>query len=160
VRIKRLAARAGVEKRVWLHLFRHSQLTNLVKMGYSEYYLRKHAGWSANSKMAEVYVKLAFDDVEQKYYEINGIHPETKENMDALKPKVCVRCGEVNAATNKLCNKCLYVLDLKTALELEEKRKRIDDIMDMLFQRPKFRQFVEAELIEIEKERRASTHGV
>jgi hypothetical protein len=45
------------------------------------------------------------------------------------------------------------VLDLKTALELEEKRKQIDELMNLLILRPRVRQVLEEEVAEIENER-------
>lgn len=43
-KLKIIAKRAGIKKRIFCHLFRHTQLTELVKNGYSELYLKKHAG--------------------------------------------------------------------------------------------------------------------
>jgi len=152
-KLKIIAKRAGIKKRIFCHLFRHTQLTELIKNGYSELYLKKHAGWTASSKMATVYSHLAFDDVEQKYLEMNGILPEKEKKEPVLRPKKCARCNEVNPATNRICNKCLCVLDLKTALELEEKRKQIDELMNLLILRPRVRQVLEEEVAEIENER-------
>lgn len=155
-RIKRLAKRAGITKSVYCYLFRHTQLTQLVKMGYSELYLKKHAGWSFGSSMAEVYIHLAFDDIEQKYLEVNGIAQVNDVKESALKTKKCPNCSEVNQATNKMCSKCSYIVDmtLKTAFEYEENRKQMDELMNMLMSRPNLKNALQEELAQIEKERR------
>lgn len=58
------------------------------------------------------------------------------KKADELKPKRCPRCAEVNLATAKFCSKCASVLDLRTALDLEEQRKSADAIMSQLLEDP------------------------
>jgi integrase len=151
-RLDIIAKRAGVKKRVHPHLFRHSRLTELAKLGFNEAQLRKFAGWSGSSKMAAVYIHLSGQDIDDKLLEVNGIKRKEVKEETALKPKDCPRCGKVNPATFKVCQKCWMPLDLKTVMEIEEKRRLTDSIMDRLMERPNVREFLEQELGEIMKE--------
>jgi hypothetical protein len=45
---------------------------------------------------------------------------------DKLKPRSCPRCREVNKADSKFCSNCGSPLDIKTVVELEEKREEAD----------------------------------
>ena len=56
-----------------------------------------------------------------------------------------MRCGD-SPTTFKVCQKCWMPLDLKTVIEIEEKRRVTDAIMDKLMVRPSFLEFVEREI--------------
>ena len=73
--IKTRAREAGVKKRVYQYLFRHTGLTDAcVKV--KEPVLRKLAGWSPDSRMPAVYEHLAGEDVERAVLEAEGIDVE------------------------------------------------------------------------------------
>ncbi|WP_305309611.1 tyrosine-type recombinase/integrase [Methanolobus sp.] len=105
--IKTLVQRAGIEKRVHAHLFRHTRMTHLAE-DLTEQQLKVFAGWTGDSKMSGIYVHLSGADVDNKILELSGMKSpdERKEAEDTLKPKVCGRCNEVNAVTNMYCFKC------------------------------------------------------
>lgn len=102
--------------------------------------------------MAAVYIHLSGQDIDDKLLEINGIKKVEPKDNGALRPKDCPRCGKVNPATFKVCQKCWMPLDLKTVMEIEEKRRVTDMIMDRLMERQHIRDAIEQELREIIKE--------
>lgn len=62
-RLQVLTARAGIEKRVYPHLFRHSRATFLA--GYlTEAQLCAYMGWTIGSAMPRIYVHLAGHDLD------------------------------------------------------------------------------------------------
>lgn len=62
-RLRTLAIRAGVEKRIYPHLFRHSRATFLA--GYlTEAQLCAYMGWTIGSAMPRIYVHLAGHDLD------------------------------------------------------------------------------------------------
>ncbi|RLG58503.1 hypothetical protein DRN86_05535 [Candidatus Geothermarchaeota archaeon] len=67
--IKKLAGKAGLSKRVYPHLFRHSRLTELAKY-LTEHELKVYAGWTQASRMAAVYVHLSGSDLDGKILRI------------------------------------------------------------------------------------------
>jgi integrase/recombinase XerD len=62
-KIKQLAKKAGIEKRIYPHLFRHSRATYLA--GYlTEAQLCQYMGWTIGSAMARIYVHLSGQDLD------------------------------------------------------------------------------------------------
>lgn len=111
------ARRAGIKKKVYPHLFRHSRLTELAKE-LTEQELKKFAGWTADSKMAAVYVHLSGNDVSNKILANAGLIESDKSKADdVLKSIKCPRCDKQNTADRKFCT-CGFILDLKEANKL------------------------------------------
>lgn len=127
--VKLLARRAKIKKRVYVHLFRHSRLTELAK-NFTESELKVLAGWTGSSYMPRIYVHLSGADVERKLLMLHGKLDESewkrdKEKDELLKPRNCPRCGKVNPATNKLCERCWLPLDVKTAMDYDSEKDQI-----------------------------------
>lgn len=94
--IKRLAERAGVRKKVTLHLFRHSRMTELAKI-LREPELRIIAGWSPSSRTPAIYMHLSGADVEEKILKAKGLIAEGEK---------CPSCGHLNPRQAKYCISC------------------------------------------------------
>ncbi len=60
--LKRSAKRAGIQKNVYSHLFRHSRATELLRRGMTEAQVKKLLGWKPNSAMLSRYSHLADKD--------------------------------------------------------------------------------------------------
>ncbi|MDL5501689.1 MAG: hypothetical protein QSU88_00575, partial [Candidatus Methanoperedens sp.] len=59
--------------------------------------------------------------------------PQDKE----LAPIKCPRCGTVNAATGKFCNKCGAALDIVSAINVDKERASLTmELMDLIRQEP------------------------
>ena len=69
--LQNTAQRAGIVKRIYPHIFRHTRATHLAKH-LTEQELKVFFGWTGNSEMAGTYVHLSGRDIEQKILEING----------------------------------------------------------------------------------------
>ena len=51
-------------------------------------------------------------DVDKAILKLYGIEMEESErDSELLKPKKCLRCSEINPATNKVCQRCFFPLD-------------------------------------------------
>ncbi len=127
-RLKNLAAKLKMTKKICPHGIRHARLTDFVKSegnkkGFSEMELRIQAGWEKNSTMPEIYVHLSGADIEEKILRNAGLIEESdgekKDKM--LEAKKCPRCKTLNAYDAKFCTSCSFVLDTRTALEIEKK---------------------------------------
>jgi integrase/ribosomal protein L40E len=134
--LKRLKENAGINKRIYPHLFRHSRATEFAKLGLNEPVMKEHFGWTRGSNMPSVYVHLSGRDTDDAILRVNGIKKNETEENDILKPKKCFRCNVENPATAKFCYKCGAALDLKTVVDLEDKRKETDGLMNLLVQDP------------------------
>lgn len=132
--LKDCAKRAGINKRVWLYLIRHSRITPASKvLSYS--LLCSTAGWKQGSRMPSVYIHLAGEDVDEAQCILNGVTKvERKEEM--LKPKVCKRCDTKNIPDSKFCNKCGFPLDYETAIKMDGMRAKLDRLLDKLTEDP------------------------
>lgn len=124
--LRKLAKTAGIKKKVYPHVLRHSKLTHLAHEGYTEVELRKIAGWSNNSTMADVYVHQNTQQVMNKRLAAAGIIKETKEQtqQELMKPHDCKFCGEQNSAGMKYCGNCgrpLYIREIMETVAKEEK---------------------------------------
>ena len=121
--LERLARSAGIQKRLTLNLFRHTRATALANV-LPESLLRKRQGWTPSSKMPERYVHLVDEDLDEAYLRLHGIIKEEKEkNMQEGMPVNCELCGCPNIPNSSICSECNRPLDIKTAIELEEKEK-------------------------------------
>jgi len=113
--VKRLARKAGIRKRVTPYLFRHSRLTELANI-LRDSQLKALAGWTAGSRMAEYYIRLAGLDLDSPILDYYGIKRE--EKLEAkLKPRICPRCEHVNTPNAIYCEKCGFALDEKIIVE-------------------------------------------
>jgi integrase/recombinase XerD len=126
--IKVAGNRAGLNRRLYPHLFRHSQST-LMANRMTEQQLKMYFGWAGDSKMASVYVHLSGKDLTNAVLEANGKKP--REIQDSkLKPKTCQRCRLDNEPSALYCTRCGYVLDCETVIEYEKRREKIVSWME------------------------------
>jgi predicted amidophosphoribosyltransferase len=71
-------------------------------------------------------VHLSGRNIDDKILEMKGLKKPDKAQQKGSAVKQCSRCGHVNPPTGPYCMKCALPLDLKAALEVEDKRKRKD----------------------------------
>ena len=148
--IKDIAKRAGIKKRIYPHLFRHSRATYLAKH-LTEAQMKDYLGWTQSSKMAAIYVHLSGRDTDMAILKLNGVKVEQEKNQNALKPKECPRCKNSNEATNMFCKICGMVLDEQAKLELMKKdlqREKADNFMDSLMNDEEFKVLIKKKLQE------------
>lgn len=148
--IKDVAKKAGIRKRIYPHLFRHSRATFLAKH-LTEAQMKDYLGWTQSSKMAAIYVHLSGRDTDMAILKLNGVKVEEEKNQEALKPRECPRCKTSNEATSMFCKICGMVLDEQTKLELMKndlQRAKADEFMDSLINDEGFKEFIQKKLKE------------
>jgi len=125
--LKAAARRAGIKKRVYLHLFRHSAATRGVSyMGES--IMRKRYGWSATSKMPSKYAHITQEDVESAVLGHYGIKQDSK--TEARVPKICPICTNPNAFDSDMCDRCGKPLTVEKAILLETESQQEKNDME------------------------------
>jgi integrase/recombinase XerD len=129
--IKRIGKKAGLKKRIYPHLFRHSKATFLAKH-LTEAQMKDYLGWTQGSKMAGVYVHLSGRDTDDAILGLNGVKIEKVEVEPKTNLKVCIRCQTNNEATNKFCKLCGFVLDKVEQEEIIKKDAERDDMNDLM----------------------------
>lgn len=140
--LQRLFQKAGIKKRYNPHLFRHSRATFMAHH-LTEFQMNQYFGWFQGSRMPSTYVHMSGRDVDTAILRMNGMKTEENKEESKILPKKCPRCDMINAYESKHCNKCGGILDIRYAMELEEKRKEQEDVrsnadalMNMLMKDP------------------------
>ena len=131
MRLKRLCEKAGINKRIHPHLFRHSRLTALSKE-VSEEVLKRLAGWSPSSRMPQVYVHLSMRDVEEALLKVYGIDSSQNEKKQTFIK--CWRCGEFNLSSSKTCWRCGAPLSGKEALVKMLSEEEVNEWAELLLE--------------------------
>jgi len=132
-----LAARAGITKHIRPHLLRHS-LATYYAARLTEAVMNEHFGWRQGGRTAAIYTHLSGRQVDDQILSMFGRKRIDLESSRALDVVFCPRCGLENTTASAYCGKCGFPLNDEAALELVERRKRADALMDALVQRPEF----------------------
>lgn len=133
--LQKVVRKAGIEKRVNPHLFRHSRATHLASQ-IPESLLKKHMGWVQNSGMTATYVHLSGQELDKALLKASGIQISEEPKEDKLNVMKCPRCRNENSAGSKYCFSCGLCFDLKTAIEIDETKKKVNELLDALVKNP------------------------
>ena len=133
--IKKIAMKAGIKKRVYPHLFRHSRATHLANH-LTEAQMKQYFGWVQGSDMASVYVHLSGRDVDNALLKLNGLEVKEEKREEQFKALICPRCKARNSPDAKFCSNCGMCLDAKTAVAIDELRAKADMLMNELVKNP------------------------
>lgn len=146
--LKKLFSKAGIKKRFNPHMFRHSRATFLANH-LTEFQMNQYFGWIQGSDMPSTYVHMSGREIDQSILELNGIEVPKQRHESSLKPIICPKCSCINAHDSRFCSRCASILDIKTAVEIEQKTKQerqarslTDEIMNKLMGDPEVQQLL------------------
>lgn len=131
--LSRLAKSAEIKKRVHPHLFRHSRATHLSRH-LTEAQMNQIFGWVQGSDMPSTYIHMSGRDTDDALLKLHGLKRESDEDEEKFKSSSCPRCETINPPGAKLCNRCGMAQDMEAAMEIDDKRKRQDDVMSRLLE--------------------------
>jgi len=133
--LKKVGRRAGINKRIYPYLFRHSVITRYANK-LSNAQLEKVAGWIHGTNMHMNYEHLSDLDLSKAVARANGV--EVKEEQE-VKPKikVCGRCKYTNAKDSMYCARCGGALDIGIALQEEKDKDLLDQAIARYLSDPK-----------------------
>jgi len=105
--LKVAARRAGIAKGIRPHLLRHSRVTYVLANGImNEQQAKLYFGWTADSRtLGSTYAHLIAGDANAAVLRENGFVPTT-ERREALRPRCCRTCGELNTPDARACEWC------------------------------------------------------
>ena len=112
--LQTITERAGIEKRVTPHLFRHSRITQMIRNGYSESIIKKMMWGNINTKEFETYLHLCNKDIDNEVFCKNGIIIPDKVEGRRLDAIQCRNCNTINPGTFSVCVKCGMPIDTCT----------------------------------------------
>jgi len=117
---------AGIKKRVYPYLFRHSRATCYARF-MTEAQMCEHFGWVQGSKMPRRYVHLSGRDVDDALLTFYNLKKKEEEKLNG-KPQRCQICGEINPPGAETCWKCMRPLDQEKLLKgYDELKKEIKE---------------------------------
>lgn len=125
-RLRDIAKRAGVRKKVNFHNFRHARATHLASK-LTESQLCEIFGWTLGSRMPATYVHLSGRNVDDALLKMYGLK-ETSEDESIT----CPRCKSRNDEIARYCIKCGLPFGLDVVLESEKGRTADDELMSAL----------------------------
>ncbi len=132
--LKETAERAGIRKRIYPHLFRHSSATSNARF-LTEYELRVRYGWSSESDVPARYVHLSQRDLDEKLASVYSGRP-VEPPKPKFAPIICPRCGAENTPGTRYCSKCgtpLTAEELaKSTVEIQELKEKVDQLTRIL----------------------------
>jgi len=146
--VKLAGKRAGIQKRIYPHLFRHSRATALATL-MSDASMKQYFGWTQGSQMASIYIHMSGKDTDEAILKASGIEIKKEDKKQLLEPKKCMRCFTINEATNIHCKVCGFSLSKEEAekvLQADTQRKQADDIMDKLMKDSDILELIKAKL--------------
>ncbi|MFW5903051.1 MAG: tyrosine-type recombinase/integrase [archaeon] len=125
--LNKTADKAGIDKPVNPHQFRHSRATFLANR-FTESQMCEWFGWVQGSDQPARYVHLSGRDIDEAYDKIHGLkQEEEKEDKAELSPIECPRCEEQNSPDAKFCQRCGQALSIEAAQEIEKKEEKVSD---------------------------------
>ncbi len=129
--VLRLKKKAGITKRLYPHLFRHSRVTHLLmKHQLNEAQAKVYFGWTPDSKMLGEYAHLMSRDVNDTILQIHGIKAEEKQAAPDV--KVCPRCSRINGREARFCVHCSSLLDPDAAFRKDEEQEKTDRLLNLI----------------------------
>jgi len=150
--IRVAARRAGVEKAVNPHIFRHSRASAVAKNpAVATPVMESFFGWQHGSPMAATYVHLSGKDVEQAMARAVGAEQVSAPTRSPNLARTCGRCEWTNDGASQFCGRCAAPLDLAAArdIELVEADQRQ---LAKLLSRPAVRRLLVQQLREMKSE--------
>jgi integrase len=147
-----IAKRAKIKKRVNPHNFRHSRSTFLAKH-FTESQMTQYLGWTTGSEMPATYVHLSGRDMDDAILKLNGKKPKDEHYESNFAPKKCPRCTYANKATGRFCIRCGAVLDIDTAIQMQDEIKKIDDKFSKLLEDEEVKELLMKKIIEMESKK-------
>ena len=142
--LKSASKRAGISKKVYPHLLRHSRATILATI-MSDASMKHYLGWTQGSKMAGIYIHMSGKDTDEAILRANGLEIKKVKIKTAMQPKRCLRCNTLNETTNICCKICGMILDEQRQQEIlkqDTKRVETDRLMNELVKDKEFLEFM------------------
>jgi integrase/recombinase XerD len=134
--LREIAKKAGIEKRIYPHLFRHSRATYYANR-LTEQQLKLFFGWTGDSKMASTYVHMSGRDIDDAILQVHGKQPK-EVIAPKLTEKICPRCRYANGIDFLHCQRCGAPLDVSLAMRETKVTGTMKEAMLEMIKDPEF----------------------
>ncbi|MEM3103235.1 MAG: site-specific integrase [Candidatus Nitrosocaldus sp.] len=123
--VKKVAEVAGIRKRVWLYLIRHTALTHVEKE-YGSSITEIYGNWRKGSPIRNRYIHLASSDQREAVLKRYGLLKEgdnSNSSNSIIEPKRCYRCNTLNEPNARICKHCGLIIDPRYAMQIHSERE-------------------------------------
>jgi len=136
--LKKIAKAAGIKKRIYPHLFRHSRATHLANY-LTEAQMCEFFGWVQGSDMPRIYIHLSGRDVDDAILKIYGLKKEedARPKLGAMK---CPRCSMLNEVDARFCSRCGLPLTEDAQVDVIAEELLVREFHDAILNDGVFRQ--------------------
>jgi site-specific recombinase XerD len=106
-KIQTIADRAGLNRRISPHLFRHSRITHMIQEGYPESVIKLMMWGNLETTEFATYLHLSGNDIDAAIFKQQGIITRKQpSDTPSLAPRQCPRCLTVNSPITRYCSGC------------------------------------------------------
>lgn len=137
--LQKVAKRAGIQKKIYPHIFRHSRATHLAQY-FTEQEMKKFMGWATASKMTATYIHLSGRDIDLSVDRMYGVVTEDTEIENKLKPVKCPNCKQPSSTPGAVfCSVCGAPLTEKVRYKNEKDESDASKlVLEIIAQHPEF----------------------
>jgi len=129
--VRAAAKKAGIERRVYPHLLRHSRLAKLKReKKLSDDDIMNISGHK-DRRMLDRYGRITMAMTNQRLLEIQGLKQQELEKK-VTKARSCPRCKFLNSPLSEYCGRCGMVLDEKVAQQLISEKRDLEKLRQHL----------------------------
>ncbi len=125
--IKKTALLAGIKKRIYNQIFRHSRATHTASK-LSESQMKIVFGWTADSDMPKIYIHLSGEDVDDAVLNMYGLKKTDSPEL-GIGIKRCARCKQNIPSISDFCPVCSMIQNTETAQELQDFESKAKNLM-------------------------------
>lgn len=125
-RLKKCKQRAGIDKPVNPHNFRHTAITRLKRSGTRDDLIQHIAGWK-DPRMLELYDHTTDREMNDQLRVQAGFLDETETDTAPPEPRPCGNCQELVSPTSRFCPRCGAAGSLEAREALQEQKERLFD---------------------------------
>jgi len=128
-RMRLIAKRAGIEKHLTAHLFRHSRVTHLITEGVPLAVVGMMIWGDPTAPELATYLHLANRDVDQAMLEHYGVTDPEAARAARVEARQCPHCSTVCGPTSDYCSRCGHHLTEEAENEVEAARAELSPEM-------------------------------
>jgi len=141
--LKDLAKEAGITKRIYPHLFRHSQ-ASLLAPKVTDSVLKSFLGWGMGSNMPQTYIHLGATnkDVANAIRKARGKQVDEKPAHNKLAPTTCWNCSSDISPVMEYCHVCKMPLTEAGKITRMKEQALGLKVLELLKQTPEGSQMV------------------
>ncbi len=103
-RLREISDKAGVDKPVNPHNFRHSAITRMYREGYTKQQIQHRVAWDLDTRMWSRYVHVTAEKMNEGIYEDAGLVDVNDDQEQTRRP--CGNCREPIAPHHPYCPNC------------------------------------------------------